>query len=195
MTAFPAATDFNSPEAANRRLANAAFLQTRDLQFYDRLVLEIQRLSIPGENIPLPDPVEMGAWQRAYACYETLRDRAALEESRAVLHNQAFAADQREWNDYVSDREQVLRMLQRGVFDEDTLTEHLDVKLPGDLASPTTAETDRYGSSRHPEWRERATRLASALRWWDALDTQARTAIKQERALKRLQQFKEARSG
>ena len=85
-------------------------------------------------------------------------------------------------------------MLQRGAFDEDTLTDHLDVSCQGDLGPPTTAETDRYGSSRHPEWRERATRLSAALRWWDALGTEARMAIKQERALKKLQAFKQERA-
>jgi hypothetical protein len=158
---------------------------------FNHMVMEIRRLSHADERIPLPDPVEAGAWQRAFAVYEKLRDREVVEQSRAVQHNQAFAADQRAWNDYVSDREQVLRMLQRGVFDEDVLIDRLDVQLPGGLGPPTTTETDRYGSSRHPEWRERATRLASALRWWDALDTEARTAIKQERALRKLQAFKE----
>ena len=86
-------------------------------------------------------------------------------------------------------------MLNRGVFDRDTLTEHLDVKLPGDLASPTTPEPDKYGSNRHPDWYERARRLSSALRWWGALGAEARDAIKTQRALKKLQAFKEARSG
>jgi hypothetical protein len=137
MTAFSGVTDFNSPESANRRLANAAFLQERDLPLFNHMVMEIRRLSHADERIPLPDPVEAGAWQRAFAVYEKLRDREVVEQSRAVQHNQAFAADQRAWNDYVSDREQVLRMLQRGVFDEDVLIDRLDVQLPGDLGPPT----------------------------------------------------------
>ena len=228
MTAFPAATDFNSLEAANRRLANAPFLQSRDMQFYDRLCLEIQQLSHPGESIPLPDPAEMGAWERAYAVYEKLRDRAVAEEQRAVQHNQAFAADQREWDDYVNSREQVLQMLQRGIFDESTLVEHLDVQLPDDLASPTPApqivrphetlcptmqtgkisdckcaarrteehKPNGFGPDNRPlDWGARSSRLSAALRWWGALGAEARDAIKTQRALKKLQQFKEARSG
>jgi hypothetical protein len=95
MTAFAGVTNFNSPEAANRRLANAAFLQSRDLPLYEHMVLEIQRMSHPGENIPLPDPAEMGAWQR-----ETLRDRAAAEENRAVQRSQPFWDDQKAWSQF-----------------------------------------------------------------------------------------------
>ena len=36
-------TDFTSPEIGNKRLANCVFLQTSDLLFWDRLMLEIQR--------------------------------------------------------------------------------------------------------------------------------------------------------
>ena len=214
-------TDFYSPEIGNKRLANCVFLQTSDLLFWDRLMLEIHQLSHPGESIPVPAPEEMGAWQRAFILWERLRDRAAAEERRAVQHDPALKNDQREWDDYVNSREQVLQMLNRGIFDRDTLVEHLDV-LPGDLDPPTpapqivrpheylcpTMQTGKTSdctcigripedrkAERHPEWRERATRLASALRWWDALGAEARTAIKQERALKKLQQFKEARSG
>jgi hypothetical protein len=73
------------------------------------------------------------------------------------------------------------------------LVDHLGVVLPGDLGPPTTTETDRYGSSRHPEWKQRAARLASALHWWGALGAEERMAIKQQRALKKLQAFKEER--
>jgi hypothetical protein len=227
VTAF-SAPDFGSPEHANKRLANAAFLQTRDLESYGRLILEIQRLAHPGENIPLPDSGEMGAWGRAFAIYETLRDRAVVEEHRAVQHNQAFAADEHEWNVYIESLETVLALLRRGTLDEDTLVEHLDVKLPDDLASPTPAppkvrphdpwcptmqtgktsdckcaarrteehKPNGFGPDNRPlDWRSRSSRLASALRWWEALGAEARIAIKQQRALKKLQQFKEARSG
>lgn len=192
MTAF-AGADFNSPEAANRRLANAMFLQERDLPLFRHMVMEIRRLQHADENIPLADELEASAWARTFAVYEQLRDRAVIEEHRVTQSNQEFAADQAEWRDYISSREEILGMLQRGVFDEDVLIDHLDVELPGDLGPPTTTETDRYGSSRHPEWRERATRLASALRWWDALGAQARSAIKQERAMRQLRVFKEER--
>jgi hypothetical protein len=192
VTAFPAATDFNAPEAANRRLATAPFLQTRDLQFYDRLRLEIQRLSHPGENIPLPDPAEMGAWQRAYACYETLRDRAALEESRAVQRNQWFVEDQKAWNTFIEDRESILDALRRDVFDEFTLHEHLGLQKD-DLGDALVKEPDRFGSCRHPEWRRRADRLASALRSWHALSGEEKRTLRQMRVARKLEAMQEAR--
>ena len=193
MTAF-ATPDYGSPEAANRRLVNAAFLQTRDLQFYDHMVLEIRRLSHTDENIPIPDSAEMGAWGRAYALYEKLRDRAAVEEQRAVQGGQWFVEDQKAWNEYGENLETVKAMLKRGILDEDTLTEHLDIQLPDDLSSPVTPEPNKYGSNRHPAWKSRAQRLSSALHWWHALGAEARAAIKQQRALRQLQALKEERA-
>ena len=130
-------TDFYSPEIGNKPLANTVFLQTSDMLFWDRLMLEIHQLSHPGESIPVPDPLEAGAWSRAYVLYENLRDRAAAEERRAVQHDPALKNDQREWDQYVQGRQTVAEMLQRGIFDRDTLTGHLDLKLPDDLASPS----------------------------------------------------------
>jgi hypothetical protein len=193
MTAFPAATDFNSPEAANRRLANAAFLQTRDLQFYDRLVLEIQRLSHPGENIPLPDPAEMGCWQRAYACYETLRDRAAVEEHRAVQRSQAFRDYERDWNQYIQDRESILAGLRADVFDEFTLIEHLGLQKD-DLGDVLVKGRNRDGEYRHPDWVKRADRLASAIRWWHALSGEEKRTLRQMRVVRKLEAAKQERS-
>ena len=210
-------TDFYSPEIGNKRLANTVFLQTSDMLFWDRLVLEINQLSHPGENVPVPAPEEMGCWQRAFILYERLRDRAAAEERRAVQHDPALKNDQREWDQYVQDFQTVLEMLQRGIFDRDTLVEHLDLKLPDDLESPMpapqivrpheylcpTMQTGKTSdctcigripedrkAERHPEWKQRAARLASALHWWDMLDAPERAAIKQERASRKLQAFK-----
>ena len=214
-------TDFYSPEIGNKRLANSVFLQKNDLLFWDRLMLEIHQLTHPGENVPVPAPEEMGCWQRAFILYERLRDRAAAEERRAVQHDPALKNDQREWDDYVNSREQVIQMLQRGILDRETLTEHLDLQ-PGDLDPPTpapmtvrpheylcpTMQTGKTSdctcigripedrkAERHPEWKQKAARLASALHWWNMLDAPERAAIKQQRALNKLQQFKEARSG
>ena len=191
MVAF-AGADFNSPEAANRRLANAAFLQTRDLQFYDRLVLEIQQLSHPGESIPIPDSAEMGAWQRAYALYEKLRDRAVVEESRAVRNNEAVAAYEAQWNQYIQDRESVLAGLRADVFDEFTLREHLGLEKH-DLDPPTTPETNKYGSNRHPQWFDRANRLSSALRAWHALSGEEKRTLRQMRVSRKLEAAKQER--
>ena len=213
-------TDFYTPEIGNKRLANCVFLQTSDMLFWNRLTLEIHQLTHNGESIPVPDPLEAGAWQRAYVLFEKLRDRAAAEERRAVQHDPALKSDQRAWDQYVSDRDQILQMLQRGIFDRDTLVEHLDL-LPGDLESPTPAPLsvrphdpwcpvmgtgknadctcigripeDRR-TERHPEWKQRAARLASALHWWNMLEAPERAAIKQQRASRKLQAFKEARA-
>ena len=214
-------SDFYSPEIGNKRLANTVFLQTSDLLFWDRLMLEIHQLTHNGESIPVPDPLEAGAWSRAHVLYEKLRDRAAAEERRAVQHDPALKNDQREWDQYVQDREVLLSVLKRGVLNEDTLTELLDVQA-GDLDPPTpapmtvrpheylcpTMQTGKTSdctcigripedrkAERHPEWKQRAARLASALHWWDMLDAPERAAIKQQRASRKLQAFKEARSG
>ena len=112
-------------------------------------------------------------------------------------------------------------MLNRGIFDRDTLVEHLDLKLPDDLGSPTpaplsvrpheyscpTMQTGKTSdctcigripedrkADRHPEWKQRAARLASALHWWNMLDAPERTAIKQQRASRKLQAFKQERA-
>ena len=53
-------TDFYSPEIGNKRLANCVFLQSSDMLFWDRLVLEINQLTHNGESIPVPDPPEEG---------------------------------------------------------------------------------------------------------------------------------------
>ena len=183
--------------------------------FWDRLILEIHQLTLAGERIPIPEPTRsVGPWSRASVLFEKLRDRAAAEERRAVQHDPALKNDQREWDQYVQDRQTVAEMLQRGIFDRDTLVEHLDLKLPGDLKPPTpvplsvrphenlcpTMQTlknadctcigripeDRE-ADRHPEWKQRAARLASALHWWNMLDAPERSAIKQERAMRQLQ--------
>lgn len=215
-------TDFYSPEIGNKRLANCVFLQTSDMLFWDRLVLEINQLTHNGESIPVPAPEEMGAWQRAFILYERLRDRAAAEERRAVQHDPALKNDQRGWDQYVQDRQTVAEMLQRGIFDRDTLVEHLDLKLPDDLDPPTPAPMtvrphdpwcpvmgtgknadctcigripeDRK-AERHPEWRARAARLASALHWFGAMSAEEKQVLRTQRVLRRLETFKEARSG
>ena len=130
-------TDFTSPEIGNKRLANCVFLQTSDLLFWDRLMLEIHQLTHPGERIPVPAPEEMGAWQRAFILWKRLRDRAASEENCVVQRSQASLDDERAWSEYGENIEAVKAMLKRGIFDSDTLVEHLDLKLPDDLESPT----------------------------------------------------------
>jgi hypothetical protein len=192
VTAFSGVTNFNSPESANRRLANAAFLQERDLPLFNHMVMEIRRLSHADERIPLPDPVEAGAWPRAFAVYEKLRDRAVVEEHRAVQHNQAFAADQREWSDYIQDRESILAGLRADVFDEHTLFEHLGLQKH-DLGPPTTPETNKYGSNRHPDWYERAKRLSSALRAWHALSGEEKRTLRQMRIVRKIEAAKQER--
>ena len=220
-------TDFTSPEIGNKRLANTVFLQSSDMLFWNRLMLEIHQLTHPGESIPVPDPLEAGAWSRAYVLFEKLRDRAAVEEHRAVQHDPALENDQRQWNEYGENIEAVKEMLRRGILDRDTLVEHLDVRLPDDLESPTPApltvrphenqcptmqtlknadctckgripeehKPNGFGPDNRPlDWRARASRLSSALRWWGSMGQEARAAIKQQRALRQLQALKEARS-
>ena len=211
-------TDFYTPEIGNKRLENCVFLQTSDMLFWDRLVLEINQLTHDGESIPVPAPEEMGAWQRAFILYERLRDRAAA--ARPAQQDPALQSDQREWDDYVNSRDQVLQMLQRGILDRDTLVEHLDV-LPGDLDPPMPAtpvvrphdpwcpimETGKTAdctcigripedrkAERHPEWRSRAARLSAALRWFGGMTAEERQVLRTQRVLRRLETFKEDRA-
>ena len=150
-----------------------------------RLVLEIQRLAHPGESIPIPDSAEMGAWGRAYAVYEKLKDRAALEEHRSVQQSQWFVDDQKAWNQFNEDRQVILDGLRRDVFDEHTLIEHLGVQS-SDLDDPLV-EPDRFGNQRHPDWAKRANRLASALRAWFALSGEEKKVLRQMRVARKLE--------
>jgi hypothetical protein len=154
----------------------------------------LERLSHADERIPIPDPLEASAWARAFAIYERLRDRAVREEQQAVVLNRPFLDDQRDWMGYIENRQAVLAMLQRGIVDERILVEHLGLQLPDDLASPTTAERNKYGSNRHPDWRDRAKRLSDALFMWGAMSAGERIALKQEHTLRRLKQLKEERA-
>ena len=139
VTAFPAPTNYSSPEWINRRLAGAMSIPEADIPAFHRILMDIRRLQHADENFAIEDRSAAGAWDRAFAVYEVLRDRAAAEEHRVVQRSQASLDDERMWSEYVENIETVKAMLQRGILDRDTLTEHLDLKLPDDLASPTPA--------------------------------------------------------
>jgi hypothetical protein len=125
--------------------------------------------------------------------YQHLKDRADAEERRGVAEHRWFVDDQNAWQNYINDRGAILAMLRRDVLDEAVLSEHLDLKLPGDLASPLVNEPDRFGSCRHPEWRERATRLESALRWWDSMSPEERQVLRSQRVMRKLEAAKPER--
>ena len=203
------------------------FIPQADLPAFHRMLMDIRRLQHPDENFAIEDEYAAGAWDRAFKLWSRLCARAAREEQQAVVQNRAFAADEAEWAEYIGSRQQILEMLKRGILDEGTLTEHLDVKLPDDLASPTPApqivrqhdpwcptmqtgkasdckcaarateehKPNGFGPDNRPVgWRARSSRLSAALRWWGALGAEARDAIKTQRALKKLQQFKQERA-
>jgi hypothetical protein len=104
-----------TPEFANHRLASVMFLRGPDLPLFHHMVMEILRMKHDGENLPIPDEAEAGAWTKAYSLYERLKDRTALEESRAVQRNQWFVEDQKAWNTFIEDREVILDALRRDV--------------------------------------------------------------------------------
>ena len=139
-----------TPEFANHRLASVTFLRGPDLPLFHHMVMEILRMKHDGENLPIPDEAEAGAWTKAYSLYERLKDRTALEEYRAVQRNQWFAEDQKAWNTFIEDREIILDGLRRDVFDEHTL-EHLGLQKD-DLGDVLVKERNRDGEYRHPEW-------------------------------------------
>ena len=136
----------------------------------------------------------MGAWQRAFAVYEKLRDRAVVEETRAVERNQAFVDHERKWNEYIQDRESILAALRADVLDEFTLREHLGLEK-GDLDNVLVKERNRDGSYRHPDWYHRARRLASALRGWHALSGEEKKILRQMRITRKLEAAEQVSHG
>ena len=185
-------TDFTSPEIGNKRLANCVFLQTSDMLFWDRLMLEIHQLTHPGESIPVPAPEEMGAWQRAFILWERLRDRAVAEERSTVQQSHWLVEDEKSWTQFNEDRESILAALRADVFDEFVLREHLGVEKD-DLDDPLV-EPDRFGNCRHPQWKQRASRLASAIRFWHTLSGEEKRTLRQMRVVQKLEEMKHERA-
>jgi hypothetical protein len=200
MTAF-AAPEFGTPEAFDRMLAAKPFLQARDLPFFNDLVARIRGMARPSDNIHarIPDPWGAGAWRVLFGLYQELKDREAREQEAARSapsrsgFQANFQADQAEWNRYIGNRETILAMLARDAIDTFILVEHLDLQ-PNDLGEPTSTEHKQSGG-RHPEWRERAARLHSALFWWGAMSPAERRVLFNTRTMQKLKYLKEQKYG
>jgi hypothetical protein len=184
------AFSFGTLEYVNERLAAVQFLQSRDEPEFERLVLEVMRLSRSGDQFTLPDASEMGAWGKAYGLYCALKRRERKDAATALPEQQAFTAFEQAWNNYIRDRETIIDGLRRDILDEGLLIEHFDLRLPDDLAEPTTKEPDRFGNKRRRDWYEVAQRLSAALSWWHAMSNEERAVLRSQKVLRKLKEQK-----
>ena len=191
MTAFPGAS-IGSPEFANARFADVEFLPANHHPAYAQLVLAVQRMMRDGDNFVLPDVMEAGCWRKTFSLYQKLKDREALEEQRAIQRSQAFRDYERDWNQYIQDRESILAGLRQDVFDMIVLQEHLGLQKD-DLGEVLVKERNRDGEYRHPEWKQKASRLASAIRFWHALSAEEKRTLKLMRVARKLEAMQGAR--
>lgn len=192
MTAF-SAPEIGSPERFDTHLANVEFLPAQYQHAYDELIRRIQALKRENDTLSLPAVNEARAWDRAFSIYSGLRRREQDEERRAAPTQKAFSEDQKEWSQYISDRNQLINMLARGVVDEYICGAHLDLKTD-DILEPLDEANSRFGG-RRVGWPQRAQNIASALRWWDSLSNAEKRLIQTERVARRLKYSKEQRYG
>jgi hypothetical protein len=181
---------FGTPEAHDRRLAYCAFLQDRDVRYFDELVSHIRGMVRDSDDIQLPAVSEMGAWGKAYGLYCALKRRERKDAATALPEQQAFIAFEHAWNNYIRDREIILDGIRRDILDEQLLIEHLELRLPDDLAEPTTKEPDRFGNKRRRDWYEVAQRLSAALSWWRAMSKEERAVLRSQKVLRKLKETK-----
>jgi hypothetical protein len=111
-------------------------------------------------------------------------------EQRAHAEGTRLQNYEKQWNEYLKNRETIIEGLRREIFDTTILAEYLDLQ-PGDLKSPVMKETNRFGSNRRPDWKAVAERLENAPSWWHALSHEQRAVLRSQTTLRQLAALKE----
>jgi hypothetical protein len=163
-----AAIDYRSPEHSDRKLSGVQFLQSRDVPFFNELLVQIRSMAPEGDHVDqfLPDANAMGAWDRAYSIYTALKRKPVRTEGRA--DNSYSQVTNKAWCDYLVQHVELSELVGRQI--NEATYRYLGLQ-PDDLQSPTDngGYTDSRYRGRHPDWGSRAERIASALRTWRAL--------------------------
>jgi hypothetical protein len=138
-----------------------------------------------SDKISLPSIAAPFAWRAMWDVYVRLRDRERSVTSDADRQSdfQRQAADDADWNAYVSNRVVFLEEVRRFGID-DGVAKYLGLE-PGDLADPTI-HSDNFGTTRHPRWQGRALRISIALGNWQNMSAGQRAEaprLAQQRSL------------
>ena len=168
-----------TPEFWNVRLSGRPFMPVGDPAYPD-IVQRINGLKRDGDEFEIPDIAAAGCWDKLYRQYVWLRDRAAREAATAAPKAAALAQDVARWNTFLTNRENILLLISRGIFDVELLTEHLGLH-ENDLSDPVLPEANEFGDARAPGWKARAERLYWCLHRWGALSDEERSFLRMER--------------
>lgn len=173
-------------ENINVRLRDQQFItHPADIEFHRRLCLTILQLAGPDSDLAnqLPRATEAHAWSRAYAIYQTLKNREKRPPSPEKLAQidtaRVMANIDRWWNDYLRQRLEFFELVRRDEIDNRTAI-YLGLQA-GDLESPANEDPEQvqHGFVRHPAWQQRAMRISEALNKWRDMSKVEKIAIPQ----------------
>jgi hypothetical protein len=170
-----------SPEHVNERMSRQERIShPADVTFFNNLIAGIAGLTRPGEQHPVPDVNEIGAWRKAYSLYEALKLRESQTRTKAAtdLRFASFAAEMnRAWTDYNSNVTWLREFEGRNRGEWKLLTEWVGI-TEDDLSDPVPragSEHAQYG--RFPDWQERAGRVAEAVHKFRGLKPEERAEV------------------
>jgi hypothetical protein len=180
------------PETVHRRLANAEFLASDDMPFFEDLRVAVLSLLGPDETIEFPKFYEARSWSKLYAIYLGLkqrdRRRDAKAEEEAKAKQTTTPGTSITWQSYLAYRAQLLESKRRDEIDSVEL-EYLGIQ-PNDLDSPTIDDPQQkamYGFAPHPQWEERGWRISQALGHWQQAGPVEKANIPHALATRRLE--------
>jgi hypothetical protein len=173
-------------EQLNVKMAHVEFLNSpAHLRYFDDLVASVLAMaSVQGRTVSVPSANEAGAWQKAYALYETLlREQNKPAHAEITARNNANAANEREWNHYTENRERLIQQVRIDLTQ--VRREYLGI-LETDLADPMV-EDEKYGRVPRAGWRSVASRIEQGLARWQNMPSNEKAQIPWMVALKRLE--------
>jgi hypothetical protein len=163
----------------NGLMANSYFIEgVAAVEAYRQLKTHISMLQRPFDRFELPAENEAGAWKKAWAIYEKLRNRDLEPPApEKVAEAVRFQALEREYNQYLVDRGEILELVRRDAINEDA-AQWLGL-IPGDLNPPVvkSADNDCRGDGRRPDWQDVGYRLERALQRWRDTSPEQKRAI------------------